>query len=421
MIDFCNLAGGNNLRYKRTISIFLVMMVLFSAAGCSKKGNVKEKISIYIESKDANTLNVMKFLIDGFKKENKGISVSINNVLDDSDIMTQISKDKKVDVILTSRENMTELAQKGMLLDMNSIAEKVNLNKNYNEAVTGLGFVNSKLSGVGFMPYSFEIFYNITALNKLGLNVPQNANDIQKVFKTLKQKSISIPVIVPGDIDIYNGLSTYIASNTVNNMDIESAYGKSMNDYLNIKSMQNIFDSISLFVKNGMLDKNTFIKGDNDSVKSLANGNIPVGIFSSYYLNVVNKSTSVDTFDNFKEIFGKTNNVPVFLNNFLCISSTYKDTQETSDFFKYIFSEKAEKNLLKAGYITGRKLDESSLSELQKKVYRHISQSTQSNAAYICFLPQKSYKIINNKIIEIIGGKSSQDAWKNIISSVYGK
>lgn len=410
------------LRINKSISLMLVIFLCITSNGCQKKsssGESKEKsLNVYVDIKDKNSLNIIKFLTEEYKKENPKSNLKVNDVLGtDGNIEEDISKGTEADVIITNRNTMMELARKGLISDMGQYYEKNKIGDKFYNVVTSYGRVGEKYYGIGIIPYTMEIFYNTDALNKLGVSQPTNIKDMEAVIKKLSANNIKIPVVVGEDLDINTALSTVAATNIIKVSDLDNIYDNK-EEYKNKKEMQGIFDGINAAVKYLSINKSLFELGNDSTFTSLTNGSVPLVISTSYYYNEL-KDGKIGIVEDYSVLNNQKGTVPVIINSIISIPSNGKNSEEAGKFVKFILDEKTQEKLVKKGFVTSSKKSNEKLSGIGASIEKHLLSSNDNNIAYIYSLPKKFRGAISSKVDNILSGKYNGSEWQDIINEVY--
>lgn len=412
----------NLKKYSRIIIMLLILIMSMNSFGCKKQSAQKEKsINIYVDSKDKASTNVIKYFTEEYKKNNPNIKLSVNNSLGTDDTIIQdITKGNAGDIVFTTRNTMIELFQKGLLSDMGPIYEKNNISDKYYNVLASYGRIGDKYYGIGVMPYTVEFFYNIEALNKLKLTPFNNIGDLGSILKKVNASNIKIPVVLSEDLDIYNGLASIIFTNKIKIEKMEKSYGSSKEKYKNMKEMQEVFDDINYMVKEGILNKNTFVGGNESDINSLIRGDIPLLISTSYYNNNFSLDNNSSTFnigilDDYSGIVNYKGTVPVIVSTIICIPVNGKNSEEVNDFIKFVFSEETENKLVEKGFITGNKKSNEKVKGIAKIMVKHLESSGDNNIIFTYNLPKQFKNVITSKIDSILSGKYTKKEWEEIV------
>ncbi len=407
------------LSSKKVISMLMIILICINFAACRNKNKSssegKEKsLNVYVDIKDKNSLNIIKFLTEEYKKDNPKTKLKINDVLGGgNNVFEDISKGTEADLVFTSRNTMIELAEKGLIGDMAQYYERNKIGDKFYKIISAYGRVGEKYYGIGMMPCTMEIFYNGEALKKLGIAAPASIKEMSSVIKKLSSSNIRIPVVVTEDLDINTALSSIVASNTIKLAQLDTEYNN-IEAYKNMKDMQKIFEGVNTAVKEANISKNTFELGNEATITSLANGTIPLIVGTSYYIEGL-KNGKVNLVEDYTIMPNQTGNVPVIINTLLCMPTNGKNQEEAGKFVKFIISESTQEKLVKKGYATGNKKIDEKLSGLGASISKHLMTANDNSILYIYSLPKKFQGIISGKIDAILDGKYSGKEWTEII------
>jgi raffinose/stachyose/melibiose transport system substrate-binding protein len=401
----------------------MIIVISLSFSACKSKnkesGENKEKgLNVYVDIKDKNSLSIIKFLTEEYKKDNPKSNIKVNDVLGGgNNIFEDISKGSEADLIFTSRNTMIELAKKGLISDMSQHYERNKISEKYYKIVAAYGRVGDKYYGIGMMPFTMEIFYNGDALTKLGIKAPTNIKDMVEVVKKLSQSNTRIPVVLGDDLDINTALSSIVASNTIKQEALDDQFDNK-NAYKDMKDMQKIFDGVNTVVKQAQVNKNLFELGNESTINGLANGTVPIALSTSYYQESL-KNGKVNLVEDYTITQNQNGIVPVIVNTILCMPTNGKNQEEAGKFIKFAISEDTQEKLIKKGYITGNKKSDEKLSGLGASISKHLQGSNNDSVLYIYNLPKKFQGAISAKIEAIINGKYTGSEWIDIVNEIY--
>ncbi|HID0787935.1 TPA: ABC transporter substrate-binding protein, partial [Clostridium botulinum] len=380
------------------------------------KNNNKE-LNMYIDIKDENSLNILKIIMEEYKKSNEDVKININNALG-SNVEEELKKEKSPDLIFVSRNEMIKLSQKGLLNNMETSYEKNNITKDYYNVFNSYGRFKDKYYGLPIIPYTIEVLYNTDALKKLNIEEPKNINDIKNVMKQLKTSSTKVPVMLPNDLDINSIIFSIISNNTTNSMELENIYDKGKKEYQTLKNMQEPFNIINNMVKDNILDKNSFETGKEVTLEKFNNGDIPIIISTSYYNNQI-KSPNIKSVKQLYNVDKLNNTEPVIINSIMCLPLKAKNSEETNNFIDFTFSEKTQKYLLKKGFITGNKKinkeKEGDLTKLNKTTVEKLNNLNENSILVLYNLPNTFKSSISSSIDKILNNEYTGKEWNKIV------
>lgn len=410
------------MKIRKSILFILTVLLCINFLSCKKKpaeeGNKEKTLNLYIDIKDKSALEIIKLLTEAYTKQNPQSKLKINDVLGgENNIVEDVSKGEKADILLCSRNTMVELSKKGLLSDMSQYYEKNKVSEKFYNIISAYGRVEDKYYGIGIIPHTIEVFYNTDSVSKLGAKSPENVIDLLSLLKKISGKGIRIPVIVPEDLDINIALSSVIGSNRLKFTALDKAYDNK-NSYKDLKVMQYVFDDINIAAKEGGISKNSFELGNESTLTSLTNGSIPVVIGNSYYYKNL-KEGNIDTVDELTLDNKMKANIPVIVNTLLCVPTNGKNTEEVGKFIKYVLSDETQESLVKKGYISGNKKANAELQGIGEKIVKHLSNANENSILYIYGIPKKFNKPISGKIDSILAGKYSGKEWEEILNEIY--
>ncbi|APH16027.1 bacterial extracellular solute-binding family protein [Clostridium sporogenes] len=406
------------MKFKKIICLILILILPITFVSCKKENKTNSKeLNMYIDIKDENSLNILKIIMEEYKKSNEDVKININNALG-SNVEEELKKEKSPDLIFVSRNEMIKLSQKGLLDNMETSYEKNNITKDYYNVFNSYGRFKDKYYGLPIIPYTIEVLYNTDALNKLNIEEPKNINDIKNVMKQLKTSSTKVPVMLPNDLDINSIIFSIISNNITNSMELENIYDKGKKEYQTLKNMQEPFNIINNMVKDNILDKNSFETGKEVTLEKFNNGDIPIIISTSYYNNQI-KSPNIKSVKQLYNVDKLNNTEPVIINSIMCLPLKAKNSEEANNFVDFTFSEKAQKYLLKKGFVTGNKKinkeKEGELTKLNKTTVEKLSNLNENSILILYNLPNTFKSSISASIDKILNNEYTGKEWNKIV------
>lgn len=407
--------------YKRRVIIFsLLVLLVFGIVGCSSRKEVSKdrQLNIYVDIKDKESQNILKFIIDEYKNSNSKLKLNINNAMG-GNIEEDIGKSNDTDIVITSRSKMLKLTRKGLLSDMGNYYDENTINDRYYRIINAYGRFDDKYYGIGLIPYSIEILYNKSAVNKLGLKSTIVMSDMKDILKKLSDTSNRVPVLLPEDLDINSGLSSIIFCNKISMRKLESKYDSGANSYKSLSEVQQGFDTISDLIKNGSINKNTFEIGNESSINRFLRGDIPIIISSSYYANNFKDSNINIVGDDINNLSSKLN-VPVICNSIISVPVNSKNGEEISNFIKFALGDDIQKKLVQKGFISGDKKANISIKEVARvSIVKHLENSTEDSVIFAYNVPEKLSSSVSAKIEQMLSGKITKKEWEEAVDDVY--
>ncbi|MBD5637531.1 carbohydrate ABC transporter substrate-binding protein [Clostridium botulinum] len=406
------------MKFKKIICLILILILPITFVSCKKENKTNNKeLNMYIDIKDENSLNILKIIMEEYKKSNEDVKININNALG-SNVEEELKKEKSPDLIFVSRNEMIKLSQKGLLDNMETSYEKNNITKDYYNVFNSYGRFKDKYYGLPIIPYTIEVLYNSEALNKLKIEEPKNINDIKNVMKKLKTSSTKVPVMLTNDLDINSVMFSIISNNITNSMELENIYNKEKKEYQNLKNMQEPFNIINNMVKDNTLDENSFEEGKEVTLEKFNNGDIPIIISTSYYNNQI-KNPNIKSVKKLYNVDKLNNTEPVIINSIMCLPLKAKNSEEANNFVDFTFSEKTQNYLLKKGFVTGNKKinkeKEGELTKLNKTTVEKLSNLNENSILILYNLPNTFKSSISASIDKILNNEYTGKEWNKIV------
>ncbi len=406
------------LKFKRIICLILILILPITFVSCKKENKTNNKeLNMYIDIKDENSLNILKIIMEEYKKSNEDVKININNALGNN-VEEELKKEKSPDLIFVSRNEMMKLSQKGLLDNMETSYEKNNITKDYYNVFNSYGRFKDKYYGLPIIPYTIEVLYNTEALNKLKIEEPKNINDIKNAMKKLKTSSTKVPVMLTNDLDINSVIFSIISNNITNSMELENIYNKEKKEYQNLKNMQEPFNIINNMVKDNALDENSFEEGKEVTLEKFNNGDIPIIISTSYYNSQI-KNPNIKSVKQLYNVDKLNNTEPVIINSIMCLPLKAKNSEEANNFIDFTFSEKTQKYLLKKGFVTGNKKinkeKEGELTKLNKTTVEKLSNLNENSILILYNLPNSFKSSISASIDKILNNEYTGKEWNKIV------
>ncbi|WP_368489888.1 ABC transporter substrate-binding protein [Clostridium sp. BJN0013] len=403
----------------KSIAILLIIICAFNLYACGRKeeSSKNEQINLYIGVKDKESLNIIKFLTDEYKKENPKTQLDINNAIGGK-IEEDISESKDIDVVFTSRNDMLKLVRKSLLSNMWNLYEKNNLSNRYYTVAKSYGRFNDRYYGISIIPYTVEIIFNKEAFNKLNLKVPSTISEVETTLKSLNSSSQRVPVVLNEGMDINNTIFSIILNNMIPMRKLENIYDSSPSEYKQLSQVQKSFDVLEDLVKGGYIDEDTFEIGNESTIEKFNRNDIPMIIASSYYANKFD-NPNVECLRSY-DLEGKNKlKVPIMSDVIVSIPMNSENRDVVDDFVKFIFSDGIQKKLSGKGFVTANKNANTSREGVKKTVVEHLQNSTEDNISFIYNIPENFTNNISSKIDSILSGKYTDNEWNEVVDESY--
>lgn len=405
---------------KKLCSVFIILIMVFSLSACkSDKKENQKKLNIYLDKTDEYSSEVIKFLIDDYKKNNPDVEIKLNDVLGDkSDIMKTINVGTEIDVIFTNRNTLIELSKKGVLSDLQDTYKENDLSDKYYDIMGSYGRVGDKYYGIGVVPYSIELLYNKANIEKLNLSNPSNLKQWLNVLKQINGKGIKTPVVLTDDLDANGFLFSLIASKDINIHEIEKSYDSGEESYKKLKGIQGIFKEFNSLTNDNVITKNCFELGNKQSVVNFNNGDSPLLVCISYYNSKLNGS-NVGVIGDYGNNSNFGTNVPIIINSLLSVPINAKNMDTADAFIKYIYSDEVQARIVQKGIISGNKIANNKVTGSGKLMVEHMYKANDNSMLMLYNLPE----IVKNNILitlkRILDGGYNSKEWEEILKKSY--
>lgn len=392
-----------------------MICVVLTACGKKEKSETKV-IKAYVDVEDKFISDIIATAIDEYKKEKKDVQIDVTGSVLAGKVQQSIVKGD-IDIIMSSRKTMLQLSEKGVLSDLDDFY-KENIEERYYKILGSYGLVGDKHYGMGFIPNSLNVFYNINSISKLGMKLPGNIMEVLPILSKMSDSQIKIPVQISSGDNFENTAASFVFCNTVNLSDLQKAYNKNKEEYKKV-NVQNFFDELSRILKDSKLTENSFEVSGENTIARINSSDIPLLIAYSSNASKIDNN-SVGMIQNY-DINSKKGNVPVLVNCLLSKPVNTKNEDEVNSFMTFLFSDKFQEKLAKSGVITGnKKIDEKLLtSDIGKNIIKLISASDMNSMYLLEYFPERFHSYIESAIKNIFAGKHSGKEWNDILESIY--
>ena len=409
---------------KNICSVLMILVMVFSLSACKsdkkEKSEKPKKLNIFLDTTDSYSANVIKFLIDDFKKNNQDVEIKLNDILGNkSNIMETINTGTEIDVIFTNRNTLIELSKNGVLQDLQTVYEKQAFSDRLYEIMASYGRIGDKYYGIGVVPYSVELLYNKTNLEKLKIQSPADFEGWIDVLKQVNSKGIKTPVVITEDIDINGLMFSLVASKVINIQEFEENYDGGVEGYKKIKNGQKIFDEFNSLVKSKGITKNTFETGNQQSINNFINGDSPLLIGTSYFNTKLNGSDIGIIEDYNNSQYGSS--VPIIINSLVSIPLNAKNQDNATAFIKYILSDESQARIVEKGIISGNKNANNKVTGASKIMVQHMHKANNNSILVLYNLPEKVKNNILLAVKRILDGNYSSNEWEEVLKQSYNK
>lgn len=405
------------MRKKRYKIIILVMIILSSLIGCTRKDNVETKnLNITLEYSDLEDFNEIRKIINKFSTINSDYKINLQIVNDMEKVKDSIVK-KEVDIIISMRNNFLYFNKNGLVKDLTSYFNQNKLQDSFFNIAYSYGKVGDKYFGVGLLPYSLGFVGNKNFLDTKDIN--NTDNNIDLLFDTLNKENKKIPVIFPKELSLELALSTLVANNIIKDTSLINIYDGDKSNYSDKDDIQKIFKSLSVLINKYKIDENQFYLSNEEILDKINNGEIPIALITSRAgKNKIYPNIEILEMEN-KQEYNVT--PPVFINYMVYASSNSENVQGINKFLDYIMEDESYSEIVKDGYLTGNKKADTLSDGLNFKFLWTISQGSITNIPYYLNLPTKFISYLKENLREIIFNKKyNGNEWIEIINNVFG-
>ncbi|MGE5628499.1 MAG: ABC transporter substrate-binding protein [Solirubrobacterales bacterium] len=379
--------------------IFLIVLLLaLMLPGCanSKKSETKEKLNVFIDIKDNESIDLLNKLIEDYKGKNPKINLNTTSVLENN-----------TDVIFTTRTNMINFADKGYLKEMKDYIDENKIDERYYKIVKLYGRYNDKDYGIPIILNPLEIYYNEDSIKRNNLTIPVDKTGLLKLLQELRNKSIQVPVMIPEKTE--EVLFAFIVNNTMDVTLLDKNFDLGIQNYNNINEMKIPFDILKDIIRKNILGKSSFIKSEEKTGGKMEKGEVPILISN----NLV-QGSNIKVFQNYSKGI-----VPVSSKLVASIYAGSENSKQGEDFIKYIFSDETQKILNEEGCISGNKTVNNEKTGVEKDIFNQLGSMDEKSIAYFDTIPDKLKEAVQERIEIMLSGKFSENEWYETIKSAF--
>jgi len=404
---------------KKISSIFVILTMVFGLGACKSNNEDQKKLNIFLDTTDESSSEVIKFLIDDFKKNNPDVEIKLNDILEDeSNIMETINLGTEVDMIFTNRNSLIELSKNGVLSDLQDTFDENTISDRYYNIMGSYGRVADKYYGIGVVPYSIELLYNKANLKELNISNPTNLDQWLSVLSLLNKKNIKTPVVLTNDMDANEYLFSLIASKYINIHDIEDKYDSGEEPYKKLKSVQEIFKKFNSITKDNGITNNSFELGNRQTVINFDNGESPLLVSTSYY-NSKLSAENIGVIGDYDSNSNYGTNVPIIVNSLISVPVNAKNTQSVDTFIKYIYSDKVQAKIVQKGIISGNKIANNNVTGNGKLMIEHLYKGNDNSMLILDDLPESIKNNLGLTLKKILDGGYTSKEWEGLLKKSY--
>lgn len=403
--------------FKNIIRIITIIAFFTSITGCTKKtkgSEEKQKINVYIDLNDKDSLEIIRVILDEFKKENNDKELVLNNLLVDNKLEEDLLNGK-IDLLITSRNKMLSFSKKGLIMDLISVHSNNKLDERYYNIISSYGRVGDKYFGLGIIPNSIELVYNPEALKKLNMEVPKDIKEALEIVKKLNTAGRSVPVKLPEEIDIKQLPAAFIFSNVVDMENIPEVFDSNKEGYAKLQ-LQPAFDLLNKYTREGYVNDDTFEVATDSTIDRLINGDIPLIIADSSISKKI-KDSKLEVVKEYN-VSDKKIKSPAICRALMCIPATTKNEETVNDIIEFIYQDKMQEKLADMGYVTSNKeVDKKKFPTAPNKyISEHLEEASADSIFYLNNFPKEFKPNLESAVINILEGQYTGKEWEEIIN-----
>jgi multiple sugar transport system substrate-binding protein len=177
---------------KRSLTIFLAVMMVFALAACSSSSDgdkgESDQVTIRMQiawASDSGRGEAIRNLLDQFEQKHENIKVEmVGSSQSNQKLLTQILSGKAPEVMQVSYRDLRALAPQGAFSDLTE--ELGGLKGNYYETSWNQALSDGKVYGLPWLGHSIQLVYNKTLFEEAGIEEPPKTwEELYKVAKKL--------------------------------------------------------------------------------------------------------------------------------------------------------------------------------------------------------------------------------------------
>lgn len=410
------------MKTHKNIYIITIILLLISLSGCAlrkseKNNDDKESntINIFVDTKDEASMDMIQFAIESYKKQEEGIKINIKATTNKNDMSACLKDTKDIDLVITTRNNILDLSNQGLIADLNEFYKKNDINDRFYNIITSYGIKGDQYFAVGILPFTMQIIYNQKYFEDKDIEI--NKFTLEELLKFINVKDIKIPIVAPESIDAMEVITVLLEDNLVNKKELEHIYEGSAEKYNNFKDIQIVLEGINKLTKDKYLTKDMLEVKDKDILNYIDKGRYPMGIVASSY-NKGEEKLNTKVFSNYK-LIGKEKTPVVFMESLIAVANNSKNQEDAMDFMKFIYSDEFQMRASENGFVTGniKAMEDNHL--INSNLKSDIISSNMTNIPFIYSLPPKIRNEVKSEIYDILRGSYSGDEWTKLIRESY--
>lgn len=333
------------MKFKSILKATTVVAFASFLAACGNGASSSSKTEIEFFSQKSEMQATLQEIIDEYNASQDEVTVKLTSVPDAGTVLkTRIANGEAPDVINIYPQNadFKGWAEDGQFVDL---TEETSILSNLNEGAAEVYAVDGKVYNVPLTTNVSGIYYNKTAFEKLGIEVPTSLAEFQEVVEKIKADGQTPFAEALGDAWTFNGFAQLAwiqsagsaeAANEALRFSDKGAISASDDVTKNVASY------LDLLVGNGQANSDGALYAD--TVAAFAEGKALMMANGSWALTVI-KQQEPDFEVGFFAMPGLTSDAPVMTvgaaDMAVSISAESKNIEAAKDFVKYFSSAEA--------------------------------------------------------------------------------
>lgn len=375
--------------------ILMLSMIMTLGSSCKKDAYSTEKIplNILVLEDDVYGRNIREKLINEFGKKYDFYDLNIKKDLTIEKIITQINKGE-IDIVFCAPKYMRALEAEGLLSNLNNVYYKRNLFDRTYSCINSYGRIQNLFYGFPLYASTFELFYNIESLEKMGIN--EEEHNIMALLKKFGEMGVEIPIIDGNDEPEEYLLGVLMSNYTyLNNFEIhktEMKYG---------------FQMFRKFNDEGILKTNIFRSGNRDELDKFKKGEIPLIIANSCTIPEY-RNKDIGVWDNYK-FQDYWIAPPSYVDTLVCFPIITNNEKGQKEFIRYFTSNDFLKELEEENIITHDSNVNKDYGGLNLYVTKHLETSSQNSMMYNEFLKAGMRRDLKEVLKKTLSGEITEE------------
>ena len=398
---------------KAIIMILLMFSIINIFDGCMDgKKNKIESLNILIEEPKESDNDFINTTIEEYKKENKNVNVKVE-VSQNIEESNKILRNKKMDLILCSRNSMIEFSRKGLLKDIGNIYDLANINSRFYNIVCSYGRYNNTYYGIGLMPYSLNLLVNKNIVEEF-LNKDEIL-DVSDIINIVSKYNKNIPVLLPKNINLSLALGSFMANNLIMDNKLEETFSDDKSGYVKMNEIQDSFNLTNSIIKELNNNKISFIESNEEVIIDVQKGKIPLVLTTTLSFKNMRQNQTLKAISSILDNKYKLTPLVIIDHN-LCAFQNAENEKQVNKFFSFLCKDDIYIKLAQKGYVSGNEKGITYIEGMQREFIWTISVANENNIPFYFNLPNKMKEATLEELQNIINGKHDNNEWNRIIN-----